>query len=228
MQQAARVASDRAWWFCSGRCSGAQARASIWLMPCCPQYLLEQWVFGCLFVGWLLLLVGARSAGAALLGSAAGALLVYFTPFHSGHLETLVHNVVVGASVGLVVFGLAGLAVEAAASLDRYLNPSARVLKALALATAVGGALVILRIHAEAAQTCSITTGVRIADSAPLGESCFRGFEDPWIQALRAFNVPVLALLFLLQAKVSSRRERGYEPVRSIPGLTTEGRRGAS
>ena len=173
-------------------------------MPCCPQYLLEQWVFGCLFVGWLLLLVGARSAGAALLGSAAGALVVFFTPLHSGHLETLVHNAVIAASVGLVVFGLAGLAVEAAVSFDRYLNPPARVLIPLALATVVGGALVILRIHAEAAQSCSFTTGVRIADSAPLGESCFRGFEDPWVRALLAFNVAFLAVLFLLQAALSS------------------------
>jgi hypothetical protein len=111
-----------------------------------------------------------------------------------------VHNVVIAASVGLVVFGLAGLAVEAAVSFDRYLNPPARVLIPLALATVVGGALMILRIHAEAAQTCSITTGVRIADSAPLGESCFRGFEDPWVRALLAFNVAFLALLFLVQA----------------------------
>ena len=57
------------------------------LMFCCPQDLLEFWVFGCLFVGLLLLVGGARAAGAALLGSAAGALLVFFTPLHSGHLE---------------------------------------------------------------------------------------------------------------------------------------------
>ena len=174
-------------------------------MPCCPQYLLEQWVFGCLFVGWLLLLVGARSAGAALLGSAAGALLVYFTPFHSGHLESLVHNAVVGASVGLVVFGLAGLALGTA-----YYLP-ARLLPALVLATVVGRALVILRIHAEAAQTCSITTGVRIADSAPLGESCFRGFEDPWVLALLAINVAFLALLFLVQARQATRASEKQE-----------------
>ena len=28
--------------------------------PCCPQYLLEQWVFGCLFVGWVFLIGGGR------------------------------------------------------------------------------------------------------------------------------------------------------------------------
>ena len=71
-------------------------------------------MFGCLLVGWLLFLGGARAPGAALLGSAAGALLVLFTPFHSDHLESLVHNAVIGASVGLVVFGLAGLALGSA------------------------------------------------------------------------------------------------------------------
>jgi hypothetical protein len=175
-------------------------------MPCCPQYVLEWWVIGCLLVGWLLLIAGARAAGAALLGSAAGALVVYFTPLHSGHLESLVHNAVIAASVGLVVFGLAGLALGAAAPLARY-----PIAAAMALATVVVGALVILRIHEEAAQTCSITTGVRIADNAPLGESCFRGFEDPWLQALLAFNIAFLALLFLVQAWQATQSSKKQE-----------------
>jgi hypothetical protein len=191
-------------------------------MPCCPQYLLEQWVFACLFLGWLLLVAGARAAGAALLGSAAGALLVFFTPLHSGHLESLVHNAVVAASVGLVVFGLAGLAVEAAVSFDRYLNPPARAFIALASATAVGGTLVILRIHAVAAPTCSLNTGLSIASDAPFAASCFRGFEDPWVQTLLAFNTAFLVLLFLLQAVLSSRSQRrtptGPPAPRYVPG----------
>jgi hypothetical protein len=180
-------------------------------MPCCPQYLLEQWVFACLFLGWLLLVAGARAAGAALLGSAAGALLVFFTPLHSGHLESLVHNGVIAASVGLVVFGLAGLAVEAAVSFDRYLNPPARAFIALASATAVGGTLLILRIHAVAALTCSLNTGLNIASDAPFAASCFRGFEDPWLQALLAFNVAFLALLFLVQAWQTTRSSKKQE-----------------
>jgi hypothetical protein len=159
---------------------------------------LEQWVFACLFLGWLLLVAGARAAGAALLGSAAGALLVFFTPLHSGHLESLVHNAVIAASVGLVVFGLAGLAVEAAVSFDRYLNPPARAFIALASATAVGGTLVILRIHAVAAPTCSLNTGLNIASDAPVAASCFRGFEDLWVQTLLAFNTAFLVLLVLV------------------------------
>jgi hypothetical protein len=182
-------------------------------MYCCPQDVLEFWVLGCLLVGWLLLVGGARAAGAALLGSAAGALLVYFTPLHSGHLETLVHNAVIAASVGLVAFGLAGLALGTAAP--------PRALIALALATAVGGTLVIHRIYAVATPTCSLHTGLAIASDAPFAASCFRGFEDPWVQALLGFNTAFLALLFLLQAVLSSRSQRrtptGPSAPRGVP-----------
>ncbi len=157
------------------------------------------WVLGCLLAGWLLLVGGARAAGAALVGSAAGALFVYFTPLHSGHLESLVHNAVIAASVGLVVFGLAGLALGTAAPPRAFI--------ALALTTAVGGTLVILRIHAVAAPTCSLNTGLNIASDAPFAASCFRGFEDLWIQALLAFNTAFLALLFLVQARQATRSQ---------------------
>jgi hypothetical protein len=182
-------------------------------MYCCPQDVLVFWVFGCLLAGWLLLVGGARAAGVALVGSAAGALLVYFTPLHSGHLESLVHNSVIAASVGLVVFGLAGLGLGTAAP--------PRALVALASATAVVGTLVILRIHAVAAPTCSLNTGLNIASDAPFAASCFRGFEDPWVQALLAFNTAFLVLLFLLQAVLSSRAERrtpaGPSAPRGVP-----------
>jgi hypothetical protein len=162
-------------------------------MYCCPQDVLEFWVLGCLLVGWLLLIGGVRAPGAALLGSAAGALLVFFTPLLSGHLESLVHNAVVAASAGLVVFGLAGLALGTAAPPRAFI--------ALALVTAAGGTLVILRIHAVAAPTCSLFTGLPVTNtSSPFAASCFRGFEDRGLQALLAFNVAFLALLFLVQA----------------------------
>jgi hypothetical protein len=171
------------------------------LMPCCPQYLLEWWVFGCLFVGWLLVLAGARAAGAALIGSSIGAFVSLFTPFHSGHLESLVHGAVILASVGLVVFGLAGLALGAADPLARY--PAAL---ALAVGSVVVGPLMILRIHEKAAPTCSLFTGLRVTNtSSPFAASCFRGFEDPWVQGLLAFNVAFLALLFLVQAWQATR-----------------------
>jgi hypothetical protein len=180
--------------------------------PISPQQLLSSWVVGCLIVGGVLFVGGARAAGAALVGSSIGALVSLFTPFHSGHLETLVHGAVILGSVGLVGFGLAGLALrswkEAAvvalgdkAPLGRY--PMAL---ALALGTVVVGTLLILRIHAEAAPSCSLQTGLRVTNAnSPFAASCFRGFEDHWLQALLAFNVAFLTLLFLVQAFQESR-----------------------
>jgi hypothetical protein len=177
------------------------------VMFCCPQDLLEWWVVGCLFVGGVFLLGGARAAGAALVGSSIGAFVSLFTPFHSGHLESLVHGAVILASVGLVVFGLAGLALRAADPLARY-----PVALALALGTIVVGTLMILRIHAEAAPTCSLFTGLPVTNtSSPFAASCFRGFEDPWLQALLAFNVAFLALLFLVQAWQATRPSKKHE-----------------
>jgi hypothetical protein len=121
-----------------------------------------------------------------LIGSSVCAVVAPFLSllYAHGHLETLVHTAVILASVGLVGFGLVGLALGTGL-LGRY-----PVALALALGTVVAGAWLILRIHAETAVTCS---------AAP----CLRGFE-PWVQALLAFNVAFLALLFLVQASRSS------------------------
>jgi hypothetical protein len=176
-------------------------------MGCCPQDLLEQWVVGCLVVGGVLLLGGARAAGAALVGSSIGAFVSLFTPFHSGHLESLVHGAVILGSVGLVASGLAGLALGADPPLGRY-----PVALALALGTIVVGTLMILRIHAEAAPTCSLINALPVTNtSSPFAASCFRGFEDPWLQALLAFNVAFLALLFLVQAWQATRSSKKQE-----------------
>jgi hypothetical protein len=70
----------------------------------------------------------------------------------------------------------------------------------------------ILRIHEKAAPTCSLYTGLRVANtSSPFAASCFRGFEDPWLQALLAFNVAFLALLFLVQAWQTTRSSKKQE-----------------
>jgi hypothetical protein len=158
-------------------------------------------------VGGALFLGGARAAGTALVGSSVGAFVSLFTPFHYGHLESLVHGAVILASVGLVASGLAGLALGAADPLARY--PAAL---ALALGTVVVGTLMILRIHAEAAPSCSLFTGLPVTNtSSPFAASCFRGFEDRWLQALLAFNVAFLALLFLVQARQATRSSEKRE-----------------
>ena len=138
---------------------------------------------------------GARAAGAALVGSAVLSVVAALLKglYGGGHLETLVHGVVILGSVGLVGCGLAGLALGADLPMGRY--PVALV---LAIGTVVLGTLRILRIHAEAAPPCTI-------------KSCFRGFENPWVQVLLAFNVAFLALLFLVAAWRESRSERKHE-----------------
>jgi hypothetical protein len=178
---------------------------ALWVLSS-PQDLLVEWVLGCLAVGAVLAVGGARAPGAALVGSSIGAFVSLFTPFHSGHLETLVHGAVILGSVGLVGFGFAGLALGAHAPLGRY--PEAL---ALAVGTVVVGALLVLRIHAEAAPPCSLITGLRVTNTSPSVASCFRGFEDPWLQALLGFNVAFLALLFLVQAWKAS-RSSGEDP----------------
>ena len=168
-------------------------------VPCCSQHLLSQWVIGSLVVGLVCFFVGARAPGAALVGSSVGAFASLFTPFHSGHLETLVHGAVILGSVGLVGFGLAGLALGAH-WLGRY--PLALVLGAIG--SVAVGALLILRIYAEAAPTCPPSLRVLDASSA-FAASCFRGFGHPWVRGLLTFNVAFLAALFLVQAWWASR-----------------------
>ncbi len=155
--------------------------------------VLVWWVLGGLSVGFLLLVGGARAAGAALAGSSICSFLAALLKRTYGgeNLETLVHGAVILGSVGLIVFGLAGLALGTHAPLGRF--PMALV---PALGTAAVGTLVVLKVHAGAALPCS-------------PRSCFRGFEDPWLQALLAFNVAFLALLFLVPAWRASRSSGG-------------------
>lgn len=91
------------------------------------------------------------------------------------------------------MFGVRGLRARARAPLGRY-----PVALALALATVVLGTLMIIRIHAEATPYCS-------------PHSCFRGFEEPWLQALLAFNGAFLALLFLVHAWQATRSSGNHE-----------------
>jgi hypothetical protein len=135
-----------------------------------PQDLLTNWVVGSFLVGAVLLVGGARAAGVALVGSAVCSSLAYFLKglYGGDHLETLVHGAVILGSVGLVGFGLAGLALGTHAPLGRY--PMALV---PAIGTAVLGTRLVLGIHAGAPLPCS-------------PRLCYRGFEEPWVQGLRS------------------------------------------
>ena len=178
-----------------------------------PQHLLVDWVFGSLLVGAIVLVGGARAAGAALVGSSVLSFLAYLLRGYYGgdHLETLVHGALILGSVGLVGFGLVGLASGSHTPLGRF--PEAL---ALAFGTLIVGTLLILRIHGEVEtgsidllDTCSHPRGLRDTYSQ-FASSCFRGFEEPWVQTLLAFNVAFLALLFLVQAWQTSRSSGKY------------------
>ncbi len=165
------------------------------------QDVLLWWVLGCLPVGFLLLVGGARAAGAALAGSSICSFLAYALKRTYGgeNLETLVHGAVILGSVGLIGFGLAGLALGTHAPLGRF--PMALV---PVISTAAVGTLIVIKIHAETApRYCT-------------PQSCFRGFEEPWVQVLLAFNVAFLTLLFLVPAWRASSRSSG-EPEEDDP-----------
>jgi hypothetical protein len=186
--------------------------ASLWGLRT-PQHLLVDWVWGGLVVGAVLLVGGARAAGAALVGSSVLSFLAYLLRGYYGgdHLETLVHGAVILGSVGLIGFGLVGVASGSHTPLGRF--PEAL---GLAVGTAIVGTLLILRIRWEVEtgsidplDTCSHPRG--LAATHPRFASCFRGFEEPWVQTLLAFNVAFLAALFLAQAWRASRSSEGHE-----------------
>jgi len=177
--------------------------------------LAAVWALGCLIVGPVLLFLGARAAGSALLGSLAGS--VVGLGLVSSNIDSLPYGAVVGASVGAVVFGLAGLAWRPAA-------PLARHLKTLALATAIIGALVVLGVHVAADHRCYGPFGNHNPTShyflAPHpGASCLPKF-GLWAQALLAFDVAFLALLSLLQAVQASHDEIAAEAAEATPHVT--------
>jgi hypothetical protein len=179
-----------------------------WSLAIWPQDLLTNWVLGSFLVGAVLLVGGARAAGAALVGSAVLSVVAALTSrlYGGDHLETLVHGAVILGSVGLVGFGLAGLALGTHRPLGRF--PMALV---PAIGTAVVGTRLVLGIHAGAPLPCS-------------PRLCYRGFEEPWVQGLLAFNVAFLTALFLVQAWQASRSSGEHDPFedwvvgRSYPG----------
>jgi hypothetical protein len=165
--------------------------ASLWSLRT-PQDLLVEWVLGGLAVGAVLLVGGARAAGTALVGSSVLSFLAYLLKWYYGgdHLETLVHGAVILGSVGLIGSGLVGVASGGHTPLGRFpdaLGP--------AFGTAIVGTLLILRIYGE----------------APSTSCCLRGFEEPWVKTLLAFNVAFLALLFLVPAWRASRSSGEHE-----------------
>jgi len=192
-----------------------------------PQQFLTHWVVWSLLVGGVPLVGGARAPGAALVGSSFCSFLAWLLKSLYGgqHLETLVHGAIILGSVGLIVFGLAGLRGAAGEGRRRRAlaeefgvppvlvrAPLGRYPMALPLAfvTVVVGALLIPWIQ-----------------TAGWGGYAVHGFEDPWVQPLLAFNVAFLALLFLVEAwqasRSSGKEEAGDGPMSAVWDRVMEG-----
>jgi hypothetical protein len=179
--------------------------------------LMDVWGLGCLIVGPVLLVMGARAAGSALLGSLAGCVLGLAVV--SSNIDSLPYGAIVGAGVGTVVFGLMGLAWRPAA-------PLAPHLKTLALATAVIGALVVLGVHVAADHTCYGPWVYHRPNSHYFrtphpGGSCLPDFGVRG-QVLLAFDAAFVALLSFLQALLSGTgRSSVGSGIASSPGRPT-------
>ena len=170
---------------------------------CCPQHLLELWVWGCLAVGSILLLGGARAAGAALVGSSVSFCL-RFPPegalwgrpprnprARRGHRGERRTGRVRPRGARLRSRPPAGSIPRGAGFGDRHRRRREAY---------------ILQIQEAAAPSCSLMDARPVTNaSSPFAASCFRGFEDQRLQALLWFNVGFLALLFLVAAWRDSR-----------------------
>ena len=181
-----------------------------------PQQLLTQWVVGSLIVGGVLLLGGARAPGAALVGSSFCSFLAFLLKglYGGKNLETLVHGAVIAGSVGLVVFGLAGLRGAAGEvrrrrriaedfGVPRFLVGAPLGRYPVALALAFGTVVVGAELDPPDS---------RRTDGGPRSRRTpSHGFEEPWVRPLLAFDVAFLALLFLVQAWQASRSSGEHE-----------------
>jgi hypothetical protein len=144
-------------------------------------FVVEVWFIACVLVGPLFIAIGARAAGLAVLSAAAGA---FIGMLGAAHPEDLAFRIEDGATVGVFVGGLAGLAWGTPS------RSSATVLRVLGLVTIFVGVLCVLAEKIEAQQRCGAI-------------SCMRDFDDGSL-VLFAFDVMWVAALFFIQAAQSN------------------------
>ena len=172
--------------------------------------LMVAWVVTCLVALLALLLVGARAAGWDLLGSAAGsALLGSMAGALAGVLASPDPDgfpglAVPGAIVGAITLGLVGLFFNATGG---RADPIARRVKAGLSGIPVVGLLVLLYFSAASEVVLGWTRQTPDGPCYALDPNDpFRQFAGcmpkfgVWALRLLAFDIALLALLFLLQA----------------------------
>ena len=147
------------------------------------QVLFQAWAFGCLIVGPAMILTGARAAGLAVLGSIVGSFVGALV---SPSFDALVYSTVFGATIGTVVFGLAGLFWRSPAK-----RPTLLVLAGL---VALLGVVAVLGVHLFWGGGCFYSPKGR------LYTSCLPAEWDSEMQMLFVFNAAFVTFLCLVQA----------------------------
>jgi hypothetical protein len=148
------------------------------------QVLLQAWGFGCLIVGPALILTGARAAGLAVLGSLVGSVV---GPLVVTSFDSLAYSTAFGATIGTVMFGLAGLFWRSPAK-----RPTLLVLAGL---VALLGVVAVFGVH--------LFWGGGLCFHPHKGHrytSCLPAEWDSEMQMLFVFNAAFVAFLCLVQA----------------------------
>ncbi len=180
--------------------------------------LMLAWGVTCLIALLALIFVGARAAGRDLIGSVAGsALLGSMAGALAGVLASsdpdgFPGRAIPGAIIGAITVGWVGLLFNSVAG--SWNDPVARRVKAGLSGIPTVGVLVLLYFSAEAEVVfwwAAHTPCEALGPNHPAGV-CVPKF-GPWALRLLAFDIALLALLFLLQAV------RSPATVRSSPGV---------
>ena len=149
------------------------------------QTLAQIWFLGCLVAGPVLILIGARAAGLAVMGSVVSLFVsVWITP----EFDSLPTTMVAGATTGTLVFGFSGLAWRPQAS-ERRLHHVALVVGSMSV-------LVVAAIHIAAATRCYYPHD-------RLSDSCLP-YWGGVTQTLIVANAAIVVLLVLVQAAQAS------------------------
>ena len=152
---------------------------------------LGVWAAGCLIGGLVLAAAGAPAVALALLGSVAGATVGLVT---SPSPESIAVRATVGATIGAVVAGSAGLAWKPA--VPRWF------LNALGFVIAAAGAAAVFGVHHGATTNCN--HGKPPHGGGPCLPAWALGNET----TLLAFDVVFLVILCLVQARQVPRAPR--------------------
>jgi hypothetical protein len=130
------------------------------------------WSIICLIGGVVLIVVGARAGGLALLGAVVGAVIGMLG---AAHPEQIPQRAMVGATIGTFVGGLVGLAWKPSAS--------AYALRALGSATILAGAVCVLAAHLASRRLCR---GGRVSCLPEVngGSLALFALDAAWVAAL--------------------------------------------